>query len=143
MLAQRLADVCSIPLWQAEEARSSYFKAFPEIPHAWDRIIAEVRQNHCLYNLLGRRLLYLEPLTEEALESVVAYVPQSTIGDKVSRVIYRCHNDPDWPKTRSGRLLARVALNIHDALISLNRLQDGDAVRAIMKKHAEEPIIIH
>ena len=44
-------------------------------------------------------------------------IPQSTIGDKVARVIYQCHTDPDWPTA----WMLGSALNIHDALIALNR----------------------
>lgn len=78
----------------------------------------------------------LEPLDPSILGNIVAFYPQSTIGDKVSRCIYLCESDPDWPSD------ARMALNIHDALIALNRVEDGPRVRAIMKKYAEEDIMI-
>jgi hypothetical protein len=76
-------------------------------------------------------------LTDEALESIVAFVPQSTAGDHIASVIPLCHSDPEWPVD------ARIVLNIHDALIALNRPADGPLVRAIMKRHAERPIMIN
>ena len=139
MMPNKLAEVCDIPLWQAIEAHAAYHRAFPEIQLAWKRIIAEVKETKMLFTPLGRRLFFLEAITEDCLDSVVAFVPQSTIGDFVGSIIYKCHEDRDWPRGR-----ARILLNIHDALICLHEL-DSDVmgtVSAIMKKHAEEPIVI-
>ena len=90
-----------------------------------------------LFTPLGRRLIWLERLTEESFDSVIAFVPQSTIGDKVSSVIYLCHEDSEWP---TGE--ARMMLNIHDALIAIHRPRDKELVQHLMKKHAEVPIMI-
>ena len=139
MQPQRLADTCNIPYSQANEAYSSYHKAFPEIRRAWDNIIQGVREDKKLYSPLGRRMIYLSRITDSELDSVIAFGPQSTIGDKVSSVIYECHDHPDWPKDR-----ARMVLNIHDALIALH-VQDPhvtETVQGIMKQNAESPIMI-
>ena len=89
-----------------------------------------------LFTPLGRRLIWLERLTEESFDSVIAFIPQSTIGDKVSSVIYQCHEDKDWPKD------ARMLLNIHDALIAIHKPSERILVQRLMKKHAEAPIMI-
>ena len=139
MQPQRLADTCNIPYSQANEAYSSYHKAFPEIRRAWDHIVQGVREDKKLYSPLGRRMIYLSRITDDELDSVIAFGPQSTIGDKVSSVIYECHDHPDWPKDR-----ARMVLNIHDALIALH-VQDPhvtETVQGIMKQNAESPIMI-
>ena len=136
MLAPRLAEDCKVPLHQAEEAFYSYHRAFPEIQRAWKRIIDEVRVERQLFSCLGRRMIFLEKITEESFDSVIAFDPQSTIGDKVGGVIYLCQEDKEWPSD------ARVLLNIHDALIAIHRPKDKEIVQAIMKKHAEAPIPI-
>jgi uracil-DNA glycosylase family 4 len=138
----RLATVCNIPLWQAEQAYNAYHRAFPEIKEWWDDILQEVRKTRTLYNAYGRRLLLMGRLDEDALESVVAFYPQSTIGDKVARCIYLCHEDPDWPRRSDGTLQARMVLNVHDALIALARPSEREQVMHVMKKHAEEPLYI-
>jgi hypothetical protein len=51
-------------------------------------------------------------------------------------VIYLSERDPRWPAD------ARIMMNIHDALIAINRTVDGPLVRRIMKEHMEAPIII-
>lgn len=137
MKAERLAETTGIDLRSAYKAYHGYHKAYPEIRQWWDRTIKEVTASRCLFNYLGRRLYIHGRLdSDEALESVVAFKPQSTIGDKVASVIYLCHSDPEWPKD------ALIVLNIHDALIALHKLEDGNLVRRIMKKHAETPIMI-
>jgi uracil-DNA glycosylase family 4 len=136
MQAPKLAEVCGIPIQQGYEAYASYHRAFPEIQQGWAGVIQEVRETKTLFSPLGRRLIWLERLTEESFDSVIAFKPQSTIGDKVSSVIYLCHDDPEWPTD------ARMLLNIHDALIAIHRPADAKTVQRILKKHAEAPIMI-
>lgn len=136
MQAPKLAEVCEIPMQQAFDAFASYHRAFPEIQQGWERTIKTVREERMLFTPLGRRLIWLERLTEESFDSVIAFVPQSTIGDKVSSVIYQCHDDEEWPSD------SRMALNVHDALIAIHRPDDSATVQRLMKKHAESPIMI-
>lgn len=151
---ERLAETTGLPLREAHRNYNLYHAATPELRVWWDEETAIVRATRCLYNAYGRRLIILDDLsragieTEEALKSIIAFYPQSSIGDKVSRVIYKSHEDKDWPTMRSGSKVysiqrqARVSMNIHDALIALVRPQDVEQVAAVMKKHAEEPLIV-
>jgi DNA polymerase I-like protein with 3'-5' exonuclease and polymerase domains len=136
MQAPKLAEVCGIPTQQGYEAYASYHRAFPEIQRGWEATIKTVREERMLYTPLGRRLIWLERLTEESFDSVIAFVPQSTIGDKVSSVIYACHDDEEWPQD------SRMVLNVHDALIAIHRPKDATTIQRLMKKHAEKPILI-
>jgi uracil-DNA glycosylase len=136
MQAPKLAEVCDIPLQQGFEAYAAYHRAFPEIQTGWKTTINTVRDERMLFTPLGRRLIWLERLTEESFDSVIAFVPQSTIGDKVSSVIYQCHEDERWPED------ARILLNVHDALIAIHRPSDKVEVQSLMKEHAESPIMI-
>lgn len=137
MMIDRLATVLEISFVEAEYLWHQYHKTTPEIQEWWKWTIDKYTKDRVLFNAYGRRLIRLEKLSDDALESIIAFYPQSTIGDKVTRIIRQCHNDPDWP---TGR--ARIALNIHDALIALNTHDTGPVVRHIMKKYAEEPILI-
>jgi hypothetical protein len=96
-----------------------------------------VQEKRVIFNAYGRRWILQEKFSDEATESVIAFYPQSTVGDKVARIIRQCHSDPDWPRDD-----ARICLNIHDALIALNRIGTGSVVRDIMRKYATEPILI-
>lgn len=137
MMAARLAETCNIPLLQAIRAHRLYHHAFPEVSVAWTEIIKKVQKEKELYNPFGRKWKLLQRYSDEALESIVAFYPQSTIGDKVSQCIYLCHEDEEWP---TGS--AYMCLNVHDALIAKCKIEHREVVGRIMKKHAEAPIPI-
>jgi uracil-DNA glycosylase family 4 len=131
-----LAEQISIDLNEATVLHNIYHSVNPELERWWSWTFEQVRTKRQLFNAYGRRWINLERLDPSILGTLVAFYPQSTIGDKVARCIYLCESDPDWPSD------ARMLLNIHDALIALNRPEDGPTVRSIMKKYAEEPLMI-
>jgi len=137
MAPDRLATTTGLSIHEAEVAYNIYHRETPELRAWWDDLAAEVRNTRQLVSPLGRRWLLLERFDETALDSIVAFKPQSTAGDWVCGVIYKCENDPRWPRD------ARICLNIHDALIALNRIDDGPLVRSIMREYAEQPIHIN
>lgn len=133
----RLSQVTGLSLSEATDAYRKYHRITPELAQWWAAVEKEVRDNGRLYNSYGRRWVLMERLTPEALESIVAFKPQSTIGDKVARTIYLCHEDPEWPSD------TRIRLNIHDANIALAPLDKLQTVARLLKKHAEEPLYIN
>jgi uracil-DNA glycosylase family 4 len=137
MMPDMLATQLQIPYAQGEYLWHLYHKVNPELQIGWQWDVEQVQRDKMLTNAYGRRWMLMERFSDEATESIVAFYPQSTIGDKVTRIIRQCHNDPGWP-----RRAARICLNIHDALIALHTSDTGDEVRGIMKKYAEEPISI-
>ena len=76
-------------------------------------------------------------LDKDSFRSIVAYYPQSTIGDKVCKVWYQSMDDDKWPKGK-----ARICMNNHDALIGLSPKKYAKTCLRIMKKYAEEPVRI-
>ena len=137
MAAGRLATTAGLPLSEAETAYHLYHARHPEIREWWDATIREVKTNRELYSPLGRRWILLERLEEDTLDSIVAFRPQSTAGDHVASVIYKCERDPRWPRD------ARFVLNIHDADIAMHRPEDGEVVRGLMRLYAEAPVFIN
>lgn len=138
MQPETLSITTGIPLKLAKEAYSAYHATYPEIKRAWNKIINEVKTNKCLYNYMGRRLYFLEPLTDTNMDSIIAFIPQSTIGDYVSSIIYDVEEDLRFPKDK-----ARCLLNIHDALIFLYKLDVEDLMMELIWKHANKPILIN
>lgn len=139
MQPARLAETTGLTLVEATDAYYKYHRATPELRVWWKVLTEEVKSSRELYNALGRRLLFLGRIddhNEEQLESIVAFKPQSTIGDHVCRVIYMTHEDARWPST------AHVLHNGHDSLTAMCR--EGDEMRclSIMKEYAEMPIYI-
>lgn len=138
MQAPRLATTTGIDIELAKEAFTSYHATYPEIQQAWKKTIDEIKANKCLYNYMGRRMYFLEPITENNMDSVIAFKPQSTIGDYVSSIIADVEEDPEFPKDA-----ARCLLNIHDALIFLYRLDVEELMMKLVWKHANKPININ
>jgi hypothetical protein len=137
MAADKLATVTGLSSVEAEQAYRLYHMATPQITVWWDDAVELVRRDRAITTCLGRRWLLLERFDPAALDSIIAFEPQSINGDWTSSVIYKCHRDPHWPPT------ARILINVHDANIALNRIEDGHTVRAIMKHYAEQPIWIN
>jgi uracil-DNA glycosylase family 4 len=137
LMPDGLATQLEVSYGEAEYLWHLYHKVNPEVQEWWKWTINEFKTKRYMLNAFGRRLILLQPWDDSLALTYIAFYPQSTIGDKVTRIIRQCHNDPDWP---TGE--ARIALNIHDALIALNRVGHGPTVRAIMKRYAEEPLFI-
>lgn len=136
MQIMRLAETTGLSLPAAADAFNRYHRINPGLRKWWQATEQQVIKTKTLYNLYGRRWVLTELITEQTLESIVAFVPQSTIGDKVNRVIYKAEEDDDWPHD------ARIALNIHDALIGIAPIAKADTCLKILQKHAEEPLYI-
>lgn len=134
----RLAEAAKLTLFDAKKTFILYHLENPEIKKWWEELEKIIKRTKELWTPLGRRFRLLGRLDEEALESIVAFVPQSTIGDMVKRTWYQCHEDDDWDDRKM-----RIKINVHDALIGLgaNRNYAEKACR-IMKKYAEAPLLI-
>lgn len=137
MAPDKLATVTGLSIREAEQAYRLYHSATPQIVLWWDDLVSLVRRDRRISTCLGRRWMLLERYDEAALDSIVAFEPQSINGDRTASVIYKCHSDPAWPRD------ARIVLNIHDANIAINRPSDGPLVRSIMQRHAEAPLMIN
>lgn len=137
MMPDRLSSTTGLSLPDATQAYKTYHRITPELQVWWHDLEMEVRKAKTLYNAFGRRFILLERISPEALESIVAFKPQSTLGDHVTSVIYLSHEDPLWPVD------ARMWLNIHDALIVLAPRHKVKLCLSIMKKYAEAPLIVN
>jgi len=132
-----LATVTGLDPREANAAFLVYNRINPQLKKWWDWQIEEVRNTKQIMSAYDRRLSVLGRLDDDMLDSVIAYYPQSTAGDHVSSVIYKSHDDVDWPARD-----AFTILNVHDALIALCRIEVREKVARIYKKYAEAPIPI-
>lgn len=142
LMPETAAIKFGVSLAEATHAHRLYHAAFPEIAVAWQDLRKRVERDKVLYNAYGRRWILLSRIdSDEALTPIIAFEPQSSIGDKVCEVIYLAHEDTDWPRSSNG-LEAAVTLNIHDALIALARFEDMERVARVLHKHATKPLIV-
>jgi len=135
----RLAEVTDLPYHRAAHAFMLYHRITPELMEWWKQEEYTFKKTRTLYNALGRRFRVLQPVDDDVAKSVVAYYPQSTIGDKVVQCWYQAEEDDEWPKGH-----ARVAINVHDNLVGMVEVKGRYAKTAlkVLKKYAESPIWI-
>jgi uracil-DNA glycosylase len=132
----KLSEVTGLSYNEASRNFIIYHATTPELEKWWDAEERGFRKNKEVYNALGRRFKVIQRIDDEVLKSIVAFYPQSTIGDKITRVWYQSESDDDWPDD------ARVAIDVHDNLVCIASHRTIKTALAIMIKYAEEPISI-
>jgi DNA polymerase len=133
----KLSEVTGLPYHTAARAFMLYHRITPELQDWWAEEERVFKKERMLFNALGRRFRVLQPVDDEVSKSVVAFYPQSTIGDKVVQVWYQAEEDDDWPKGH-----ARVAINVHDNLVGIAETKYAKVALRILKKYAESPLLI-
>ena len=134
----RLAQTTGLSYGLAAQNYYLYHRVNPELQIWWKALEKEAKRTRMQFNCFGRRNYYTERLDSDGpLDSVVAFKPQSSIGDKTQRVWYQCHEDDRWNMQK-----ARIALNVHDALWAIATPDYAMTALSIMKAYAEEPLMI-
>ena len=137
MQAPRLATTAKLPLAYAYEVYDIYHTTTPELRIWWDAIIKEVYDTRMLTTCLGRRIVFPgSKIDDDLLDSIIAFKPQSTLGDHISSVQYKAPEDDEWPR------YARIPFNNHDSLIAMCRQTDALKVARVLRKYAEAPLLI-
>lgn len=132
------AEQAGISFSRAAQTYHLYHKMNPEIQKWWKEQEYRIKKDREIWNALGRRWKPLRRLEEtDALDALIAFYPQSTIGDKVFQVWYQSEEDDRWDNHK-----ARVVLDIHDALIAVSTLDFAKTALSIMKAYAQTPMLI-
>lgn len=134
----RLSEVTGLSYHEAARNFSIYHRINPQLAKWWGQAERDFRDTRECWNALGRRWKVIQRIDDDVLGSVVAFYPQSTIGDKVVQVWYQSEEDDEWP------IDARIALNVHDSLTGLVVAKPKTVKTAlkILKKYAEQPIMV-
>jgi uracil-DNA glycosylase family 4 len=132
----KLSEVTGLSYNEANKNFIIYHTTTPELEKWWQIEEREFRKRREVYNALGRRFKVIQRIDDDVLRSIVAFYPQSTIGDKITQVWYQSECDPDWPMD------ARVAIDVHDNLVCIASPKTIKTAMQIMVKYAEEPIPI-
>lgn len=136
MQRHTLAQTTGLPFIDASRAFALYHSETPELQDWWERQVNAFRRSREIWNALGRRWKVIQRLNDDVMDSVIAFYPQSTIGDKITQVWYQAEEDDDWP------IHARVAIDVHDNLVAIAEERHAKTVLRILKKYAESPIFI-
>lgn len=132
----KLAEVTQLPYHQAARSFTLYHVVTPELRRWWKEEERLFRRDKQVYNALNRRFRVVQRIDDDVLESIIAFYPQSTIGDKIVQAWYMCEEDDEWPMD------ARIAIDVHDNLVAIAAPKVAKTCMKIMKKHAEAPIMV-
>lgn len=133
-----------ISLGMAIMVHDAYHRETPELRKWWSATEREVYDSKrklgygVLFNAFGRRLTLLQELNDQALETIVAFKPQSSLGDLLLKAWRKCHADPRWD-TQYGM----IRINVHDSLSAIVREDRAKACAAMLVQYAEEPMVIN
>ncbi len=134
----RLAEVTGLPFHEARSSFQIYHRITPQLKKWWQEEERQFRATKVIYNAYGRRLKVVQRIDDDVLESIIAFYPQSTIGDKITQTWYMCEEDNDWPVVEQ----ARICIDVHDNLVAVTTPKVAKTCLRIMKKHAESPIYV-
>lgn len=132
----RLSQVTGLPYHSASRAFALYHFITPELRSWWTAEEKGFKATREIVNAFGRKLKVIQRIDEDVLESVIAFYPQSTIGDKITQSWYMSAEDDDWPMD------ARIAIDVHDNLVAITTPKVAKTALRVLKKHAESPIWI-
>lgn len=132
----RLSEVTGLPYYEANKNFIIYHRTTPDLMPWWAEEERLFRSKREVFNALGRRHKVIQRLDEDALGSIVAFYPQSTIGDKITQVWYQSEEDDKWPSD------ARICIDVHDNLIGMASPRTWKTALSICIKNAEKPIMI-
>jgi uracil-DNA glycosylase family 4 len=132
MLSQQLGT----SYYEARKLYTIYHNTTPELRVWWEQEKRQFRKTKEQWNAIGRRNKIIQRLDDDAMESVIAFYPQSTIGDKIVQVWYQAEEDDQWPWD------ARVAIDVHDNLVGIATPECAKSALSILKRYAESPIMV-
>jgi len=132
----KLSEVTGLPYNQANKNFILYHAANPELEKWWEAEEYDFRKSREVYNAIGRRFKVIQRIDDDVLRSIVAFYPQSTIGDKITQVWYQSESDDDWPDD------ARICIDVHDNLVCIASHRTILSALRIMVKYAERPVMV-
>lgn len=113
-----MAKKSHLPLTNVQEFQQYYFNRFKCIPSYHEWVANELRTNHCLTTLLGRRRYFFDRApawdlpksklhTSSTLREAVAFCPQSMTADEISQGMLNV-----WRQVQ-----AQLLLQVHDSIL--------------------------
>jgi DNA polymerase I-like protein with 3'-5' exonuclease and polymerase domains len=95
---------------QTKKLISGYTSLHPMLPSWWDEVRREAKETGRLRNLFGF-IRVINDRVDNCLPELVAYIPQSTVGDCLNYGLLACENDPVLREYNFS-----ILLQVHDAI---------------------------
>jgi DNA polymerase-1 len=128
MTAQGLAARQNIPIEQAENFISAYFRSYPKVKGTLQDLGMKAVMKHFSETLLGRKRYFIPRGDYKAIERKGRNTPiQGTCGDIVKKAIQYLHSDL-FPFD------ARIINLVHDELVIEVREDQADTVKSVVER---------
>lgn len=128
-----------LPEREARQIHDAYHSKYTGIKRYHEWVVAQLRLNRTLTNLLGRRRVFLDRWGDSLFKEAYAFIPQSTVADKINRgLLYLWENQELF---KPVELLNQV----HDSIVF--QIPESIGLKAHahilfhIKKKLEEPLI--
>jgi DNA polymerase-1 len=113
MQAEKFALTNEIPLADAEKIVRGYHLAYPGIANNYYTFVEQrLSKDRTLTNLFGHKRRFLQPYSNQLLNSAYDYMPQSTVGWVVNYGMIDVYHSPE-----ESLKDAEILINSHDSLI--------------------------
>jgi DNA polymerase I-like protein with 3'-5' exonuclease and polymerase domains len=101
------AKSLKVPIKIMDEFQQRYCKgegsAYPSLPRYWQWVATQLQTKGVLHNLFGReRRFFGRPNSDATLREGIAFIPQSTTGDRMNEGLLRC-----WRTVPQAQMLAQ------------------------------------
>lgn len=116
--AYGIAVQVGVPPSIVDAFQGRYFEAFPAI-RTWHGCIRDQIRNHQFIDTpLGRRRwMFGRPNEDSTLREAIAHVPQSTVGEILNLIMYKCWTRSLLPPEHPDHLPVELLLQNHDAFV--------------------------
>ena len=122
---RKLSLLLGISEPEARILLEKYHAAYPGVRNVFHRGVQEsLRRSRTLYNLFGRRRVFMDRMSDELLRQAYAYIPQSTVVEVINRGLVKMY--------RTGRF--DLLLQVHDSILFQIRLDENVPARVLEAK---------
>ena len=126
-----LAQRVGISRSEADQFVKNYFASYPGVKIYMERVIKEAEEKGFLETLMGRRR-YFSDLSGRAEREAINFGIQGTAADLMKLAMLRVHE-----LIRSGKIRARMLLQVHDELIFEADAKDAHGAAEPIKQAME------
>ena len=135
VMPPKMAMESGLPLVVCEWIQHYYYTKFPGIQLRQKRIDREIEHTSTLVSFLGRKRIFIAPLTQSLKNQAYAWASQSCIGElalvAMSKLYY-------WGRGKQPWILP--CLNTHDGLVSRVEVGTRESVTKLIQEVFDIPI---
>lgn len=121
---------------EAKRLLNQYFATYPGIANWHHEIKAQLQKRRYLITPLGRKRIFFNRWAEPLFKEGLAYIPQSTVADIVTKGLIKLHRRKEEIKGLD------ILLQVHDSILVQTYPENVDSTAALIKSCLQIPVEI-